>query len=144
MAGCRITSEQRKGHENKNPKIPIETPEGRKKYLVLGSINGEVNMYEKYGIDRYADSCLVSVDREFRQRGLAMELYNRSLTLLRANGFTHLKIVFTSAFSRRNAEKLGFVELARKRFVDFVDENGQQVLPNAEPDDVCTLGILML
>ena len=142
MAGVRISFQQAKGHKHPTPEI--NSPEAKKIISVLDQVASSVDIYEKMNVDRYAEFFLVSVDREFRGRGLAMELYDRSVALLKSNGFPYVKCIFSSPYSRRNGKKLGFEELLEKRVLDFTNEKGETLLPNAGPEQIVTLEVLKL
>ena len=142
MAGVRISFEQVKGHKHPTPEI--NSPEAKKIISILDQIAQSVDIYERMNVDRYAEFFLVSVDREFRGRGLAMELYERSVALLKSHGFPYVKCIFSSPYSRRNGKKLGFEELLKVRVLDFKTENGGTMLPNAGAEQIVTLEVLKL
>lgn len=101
---------------------------------MLEAANKKADLYDIYGIDFYADFLMTSVDPEFQRQGLVTEIYKRSIALLRAKGYPVCKSVFSSPFTRKAATNLGFQEHSRLYFLDHKNEQGELILPNAEPD----------
>jgi len=81
--------------------------------------------------DFFAEIYISSVTPKFRMRGLATEMYVRTIPYLRGKGFSVLRSIFTSAGTQTIGSKLGFTELGRSYFKDGVDENGVKLFPNA-------------
>jgi len=79
--------------------------------------------------DFYAAVFISSVTTKCRGKGLATEIYRRTIPFLKAKGFTVLRSAFSSAATRAIGAKLGFVELGRLYFKDHQDENGEQIFP---------------
>ena len=85
-------------------------------------------------MDHYAELLIASVDPEFRERGLATEMYRRTFNLLRSKGYKITESNFTSPITRKVATKFGFEELVRRYFKDYKDENGKPFIHNAKDD----------
>ena len=130
--------------DRKTPAPNVVSKSGQAIVEFLGQLGQTANVYEKCGVTQYGESVLVSVGRDYRQKGLALELYKRSTVLLRSCGLTHLKCIFSSPYTRRNGEKLGFEELSRKKLIDFTGADGKKLFPSAGEDEVATLGVLKL
>ncbi|CAG7824551.1 unnamed protein product [Allacma fusca] len=111
---------------------------------ILGMVEDKANIYEEFNIDRYADWFLVSVDKKYRGRRLAQELYKRSINLAKEKGLPLVKCIFSSPYSRKAGANLGFQELGSVRGTEAVDENGEKIFPNVSPDQVVVLGVLTL
>ncbi|CAG7819229.1 unnamed protein product [Allacma fusca] len=111
---------------------------------ILDMAEEKANLYEKCKVEHYADWLLVSVEKKYRGRGLAQELYKRSVHLAKERGLPLIKCVFSSPYSRKAGANLGFEELSSFNFTDALDENGKKFLPNATPDQKVTLGVLTL
>lgn len=97
------------------------------------------NLCERYGVNQYGDFLFMSVDKEFRGQGLAQEMYKRCFQLLQSMNIKLAESVFTNPISQKIARDLGFVEVYRKRLLDYRAEDGRQVLPNASEDEVAIL-----
>ena len=121
VAAVRVTSRCVKGEEEPDiewtPKIQVVL-----KFVQL--LNERCNLFERFGVDHYGDFWVASVDPEFRQKGLATEMYRRSLALLKAKGYPVCKSVFSSPYTRRAVRNLGFEELDKMYMLDMKNEKG--------------------
>jgi GNAT superfamily N-acetyltransferase len=99
----------------------------------MKKLERESKLLETYGVAFYAEFFMSSVDPKWRGQGLATEMYERSVSLLRAQGFPLVKSSFTSPITRKIATKMGFKELARLYLLDETDEFGLPAFPNASP-----------
>lgn len=104
----------------------------------------KLGMFDKYGVESIVWNALVVVHPEYRGKGLASEMYARVVRLLRSKDMTLVFSIFTSPFSRRAAEKEGFVEIDRAYFNELRDENGAIVLPEATQNDFGSVMVLQL
>lgn len=86
----------------------------------------------RWNVESYAEFFVASTHPDYRNRGLAMEMYQRSLKFLKAQGFQLVECIFTSSSTRRTASKLGFEEIARIYYKDVVDENGEPIFRKDE------------
>jgi len=73
----------------------------------------KLDMFYRFEVDAVAWNFIASTAKKFRGQGLASEMYRRMVILLREENFKLTFSVFTSPYSRRCAEKLGFQETAR-------------------------------
>jgi len=104
----------------------------------------KIDMFYRFGVDAVGWNFMASTAKKFRGQGLASEMYRRMVILLREENFKLAFSVFTSPFSRRCAEKLGFRETARIELESVKDENGKKLLPNSGKDDFVSLMVLEL
>ncbi len=102
-------------------------------------MRAEANIYERMDVDSYGDLLFISVDREFRGQGLATEMYERALKLLKSKGLKCAESVFSSPISQRIAKRLGFTELSRRYFKEYKTLDGSQSFPQAKDDEVSIL-----
>ncbi|CAG7833343.1 unnamed protein product [Allacma fusca] len=133
IAGVRLTTREGK-NSHKEPFL-CESDEQGTIFNFLDSAQKTINIFEEYGLDEYADFAMASVAREFRGEGLATELYERSLKLLRHLGFKLVKSTFTSPYTRKIGTKYGFEELARKYFRELQNTRGDYLCPNADDNE---------
>jgi len=82
---------------------------------------------------------VASTGRRYRKQGLASELYQRMIRLIKGSAIPVVFSYYISPYSRRLAEKSGLVELARTQFSKVRDENGTLYLPQASDDEYCSL-----
>lgn len=104
----------------------------------------KLGLFERYGVEFVVWNCLVAVCTKHRKRGLASELYSRMVALLRGKKLPVVFSTFTSPYSRRAAEKEGFVEMDRVYFHELRDGNGEPVLPAASQNDFASVMVLEL
>ena len=113
--------------------LNVESPQTLKILNVMKKLEKESNLLETYGVEFYADFFMSSVEPKYRSQGLATELYERSVTLLKSKGFPLVKSSFTSPITRKIGTKMGFQELARVYLFDETDEHGLPAFPKASP-----------
>jgi len=107
-------------------------------------LDAKANIYEKYGIEYLANFLLACVGREYRGKGLATEMYKRSIQLLKSKGFPLCKSAFSSPYTRKATMNLGFTEIARVYLKDFCNENGEMDFKGAGDDDCTAILCLQL
>jgi len=117
----------------------LESEESKNLMPTLLEMRAEANIFEAMGVESYGDFLFVSVDKEFRGQGLATEMYNRAIALLKSKGIKAAESIFTSPFSQRIANKLGFVELSKRYLKDYKTLNGGQLFPQAGDDEIAIL-----
>jgi len=88
-----------------------------------------------FDADNYAEIFITSVDSKFGGKGLATEMYHRTLEYLKAKGFKAVKSGFSSPGTRAIGEKLGFSEIGRLYFKTHVNEKGEKTFPTAGDED---------
>jgi len=99
-----------------------------------------VDFHQKYDVETFIDLFMVSVGREYRNQGLASEMYRRAFLLYKAEGYSAAKCIFTSPYSQRIARKRGFEEFYAMALKDFKDDEGNLILPGAvDTDDTAIL-----
>jgi len=130
--------------DEKSPELTLQSePLANALHNVI-DISKKGNIFDRYGVDHYAELLIASVDPEFRERGLATEMYRRTLTLLRSRGYPVAESCFTSPITRKVAAKFGFEELVRRYFKDFEDVNGAKFIDNAGEDQFAALMAISL
>jgi len=92
----------------------------------------EANIFEAFDLTEYADFFVASTAKKYRQRGLAQELYKRSLAFLKAEGFKLAKSLFTSPHTRKAVTNLQFKELSRINYTDVILEDGDKVFCDSD------------
>ncbi|XP_063994005.1 uncharacterized protein LOC135171407 isoform X2 [Diachasmimorpha longicaudata] len=75
---------------------------------LLYQVNDKVNLFNKYQTDELFECRILSVDEEFRGRGLANILMSDSVEVARKAGFKVMKADATGIFSQKVFEKHGF------------------------------------
>lgn len=96
------------------------------------------NIFDKYGVDRVLEFRVLSVGSKYRQRGLAFEMCLRSLRLAKQKGIPLVIAYFTSNFSKRVGEKLGFTLESEIMYEDY-KFNGELAFKHMGNHKACTL-----
>lgn len=123
----------------------MHSAEMKKIWPFLHKLDEDSNIFKLYpDLDCYVELFMASVDRRFRGQGLATEMYEGAVHFLKARGFRLVKSCFTSPFTQRIGKNLGFRELTRRYFRDYLDENGKVVFTNAGEKDEAVVGALEL
>lgn len=87
---------------------------------------------------------MASVDKTYRGQGIASEMYKVTIPLLKGRGYKLVKSTFTSPYTQKISQKMGFKELARAYFNQYKDSSGQLRFPNAKDDECAVVGVLEL
>lgn len=115
--------------------------------LIMGTVNKNSKIYEKFGIDHFINFYSACVDSKYRGNGLASEIYNRALVYLRAHPKWSKSIVksnITSPYTLKICQNYGFIELARVYYNDFKDENGNPLCVGWRDDEFVAFMCLQL
>lgn len=91
----------------------------------MHDIEAQADFPGKYGIDNWAEFFAVSTDPEFRNQGLAGELYERSIKFLKSAGFKHALVLVTSPYTKQATRKRGFIEIARMDYDQIKNPEGK-------------------
>lgn len=102
---------------------------------VVGLCHKACDPFQHYGVTEFANFFVASTATKYRNQGIATELYKRSFSFLAAEGFTMVKSVFTSPYSRAAAMKLGFEEVHRLYFKDVMNPDGKPMFSQCELTD---------
>ncbi|ODN06371.1 Dopamine N-acetyltransferase [Orchesella cincta] len=124
-------------HDLKNPLPSFEprSPITTKFLHVLEQMESTFNIHETYGISNFPELAILSVEKEFRGKGLATELFRRTISQLFSEGFPLIYSEFSNPISRKVGKRLGFEEVRRFYFKDFTMPDGSQVFKNEEEQD---------
>ncbi|XP_011299206.1 uncharacterized protein [Fopius arisanus] len=89
---------------------------------LLYQVNDKVDLFKKYNTDELFECRILSIDEEFRGRGLANILMSDSVEVARKMGFKVMKADATSVYSQKVFEKHGFNTEAEIPYSEM-DEN---------------------
>ncbi|EFN85759.1 hypothetical protein EAI_17503 [Harpegnathos saltator] len=101
-------------------------------YKVMKKLNKEVQLYDRYGVDKYLAAVGLSVAPPFRGYGLGTDILKIRNKVGREYDIGMTSTIFTSPFSVKSAEHAGFEMLLKKDFIDVVDENGKEYFPGVQ------------
>ncbi len=141
VVGARIIAIHRRNPAH-SP-LELKSEEMRKIMPFLDKVAEAAGIFREYpNIDQYAEIFMVSVSSEYRGQGLAGAMYEGAIRLLQGKGFKVLKSCFTSPYTARIGQKMGFKELAKAKFNEYKDETGEIIFPDARDDEVASIGVL--
>jgi len=95
-------------------------------------------------VDCFGDMLGISVHSDYRNEGLATELYKRSFALMKAKGIRIGKVGFTNPYSRKAGNNLGFKTVISEKCNEIRNGKGQLIAPNAKEEDVFDYGVFDL
>jgi len=142
IAGVRITFKASKNDPESTTKFDSFPVNFLMKLLT--QMAEKANIFDRYNADSYGTLLMASVDPEFRERGLVTEMYKRTIQLLRSLNFVAAETICSNPITRNVTAKLGFEELCRIYFHEYVDEEGKRILPKANDDECSALMVLKL
>ncbi|XP_052891624.1 uncharacterized protein LOC128299647 [Anopheles moucheti] len=82
-----------------------------------------VNLFERYGVDRYLTAYGLSVNSRYRGRGIATEILKARRPICRAFGLRLTSTNFTAIGSQIPAAKIGFQTDLEMKYDEFVKVN---------------------
>ncbi|XP_045480542.1 arylalkylamine N-acetyltransferase 1-like [Harmonia axyridis] len=97
--------------------------------------NSDAQLFRKYNVEKIFELRILSVDSDYRGRGLGQELVKRSEELAREHGFTVLKVDATSFFTQKILEKFGFETVKTVVYHDYRDADGKYIYNTPPPHD---------
>lgn len=95
--------------------------------------NEKVDLYEKFRVNQIFDVKKLSVDREYRGRGLAKMLVEESEKRAREFGLKLMKADASSYYSQKLLDGFGWFTVIEFPYKDYVDENGVSLIRTEAP-----------
>jgi ribosomal protein S18 acetylase RimI-like enzyme len=137
IAGVRIFGISKGGEEELGELVSlIKSPVMKAMIPNILTLLEAADTKNRLDVESYGDFLFVSVDRNFRGQGLATEMYQRAIDVLKAERCPAAQSIFTSPHSQRIARNLGFKELSRMKLKDYKTPEGDSLFPNATDDEV--------
>uniref|UniRef100_A0A182J1P0 N-acetyltransferase domain-containing protein n=1 Tax=Anopheles atroparvus TaxID=41427 RepID=A0A182J1P0_ANOAO len=97
---------------------------GMQKLIAVNEYMTEtVNLFERYGVDKYLTAYGLSVNNRYRGRGIATEILKARVPICRAFGLRLTSTNFTAIGSQIPATKIGFKTDLEMRYDEFVKVN---------------------
>ncbi|KFB53669.1 AGAP004529-PA-like protein [Anopheles sinensis] len=99
----------------------LELVEASRKIIAVNVyMTDTVNLFERYGVDKYLSECGLSVNSRYRGRGIATEILKAYVPICKAFGLRLTSTNFTAIGSQIAATKVGFKTDLEMRYDDFV------------------------
>ena len=76
------------------------------------------------------------VNGEFQRLGIGTELFKTMELMAKTFNIPASVVIFNNNASQALADKLGFTMLSEVKFADYVDENGQMIIPMVDTKSV--------
>ncbi|KAL3266544.1 hypothetical protein HHI36_010712 [Cryptolaemus montrouzieri] len=102
---------------------------------LLFTHNADVELFKKYHVEKIFELRILSVDADFRGKGLAQKLVEKSEELAKEQGFTLLKVDATSFYTQKICEKFGFKTVKTIVYRDYKDADGRFIYETSPPHD---------
>ncbi|XP_043515593.1 uncharacterized protein LOC122531612 isoform X2 [Frieseomelitta varia] len=122
----------------------MKSKKGRIVFEAVLDLNKEVNVFEKYGIDKYMTAFGLSVHPSYRGAALGSHLLNARVNIGREYNIPVTITAFTSPISQKLAERCGFETLIEKNYDEYVDEKGNLQFPGITAKSVKLMGKRLL
>lgn len=76
---------------------------------MMDYVEKQADVFNRYGVDKYLCGLGLSVNPLYRSRGIATEIINARIPLLKHLGLTLTSTAFSAVGSAKAASKVGFV-----------------------------------
>ncbi|XP_036142829.1 dopamine N-acetyltransferase isoform X2 [Monomorium pharaonis] len=100
---------------------------------LLHHLDKGVNMVGQFRDSNVLEVRIVSVDINWRGKGIAKTLIEKAGEIAKQQGFHYLRADCTSLFSAKICERLGFEQIYKINYSDYVDEDGKPIFSPASP-----------
>lgn len=115
-------------------KLHLSTDENYKKiFELLYTHSLQVDLFERFKVDRIFDVRILSVDSRFRGQGIAKELIRRTELVARCHGYHLLKADATGIFSQKILRSQGFEPFSEQLYAKYKNSEGCIILPVEAP-----------
>lgn len=105
--------------------IPLHSKQLQIILKFIQELEARADVAGRYNITSWAEFFIASTSRDFRNLGIAGELYDRSIKFLQAEGFKHALVVVTSPYTKQATKKRGFEQVARMDYDEITDHEGK-------------------
>ncbi|CAD1474771.1 unnamed protein product [Heterotrigona itama] len=122
----------------------IKSKGGQVVFDAVLHLNKEVNVFERYGIDKYMTAFGLSVNPSYRGAALGAHLLNARVNVGREYNIPVTITAFTSPISQKLAERCGFETLIEKNYDEYVDEKGNLQFPGITAKSMKLMGKRLL
>ncbi|XP_014290918.1 arylalkylamine N-acetyltransferase 1 [Halyomorpha halys] len=99
----------------------------------LYKINIDLDLFNKFQVDRIFEARILSVDKAYRSLGLAYKLMAKCDEVAAEKGFKVIKEDSTGLFSQKILAKLGHETLLEIKYEDIKDENDEIIFKTPSP-----------
>ncbi|KAK0087757.1 hypothetical protein PV325_000135 [Microctonus aethiopoides] len=115
-----------------------ESPKFKKTLKLLHYVDQKANLINRYPNKNGIDIRIISVDNNWRGRGIAAALFEKTIAIARELKYDYIRADCTSHFTAKLCKRLGFDSIYELRYADYVDENGKPVFLPSLPHTAIT------
>ncbi|XP_050596276.1 arylalkylamine N-acetyltransferase 1-like isoform X1 [Bombus affinis] len=108
-------------------------PKFKKILKLLHHVDQNVNSEENFRGLNVLEIKIISVDSDWRGKGVAKALLERTLEIGKERGFHVARADCSSSFSGRLCTRMGFNRIYELKYTDYLDEDGNPVFTPAHP-----------
>ncbi|XP_054263365.1 arylalkylamine N-acetyltransferase 1-like [Macrosteles quadrilineatus] len=113
-------------------------------FTLLYDLNESLDLFSKYNADKIFDARILSVDSNYRGKGLGKGLIMQAVNVAREHDFKVIKGDATGMFSQKILISLGFELVHELKYADHVDENGDQIFKTPAPHESLKIMVKLL
>ncbi|XP_018402170.1 PREDICTED: dopamine N-acetyltransferase-like isoform X2 [Cyphomyrmex costatus] len=110
-----------------------KNPKFKKILRLLHHLDKSVNMGERFPDSKIMEVRIISVDTNWRGRGVGTTLMEKTSEMAKEQGFHYLRADCTSIFTTKMCERLGYDQIYKINYKDYVDEDGKPIFSPAPP-----------
>lgn len=99
----------------------------------LYKINIDLDLFNKFQVDRIFEARILSVDKAYRSLGMAHKLMAKCDEVAAEKGFKVIKGDSTGLFSQKILAKLGYETLLEVKYEEVKDENDEIIFKTPPP-----------
>ncbi|KAF7991356.1 hypothetical protein HCN44_002918 [Aphidius gifuensis] len=121
-----------------------ENKKFKKIMKLLHYVDQEINIPEKYPDSNCLDIKIVSVDNNWRGKGIASALFKKTIEIGKELGFNLIRTDCSSHFTARLCQRIGFHPIYELKYSEYLDDNEQPVFTPAPPHNSIVTYILKI
>ncbi|KYN39137.1 hypothetical protein ALC56_06563 [Trachymyrmex septentrionalis] len=100
---------------------------------LLHHLDKSVNMGGRFRDLNILEVRIISVDTNWRGRGVGTILMGKTAEMAKEQGYHYLRADCTSVFSAKMCERLGYEQIYKINYKDYVDEDGKPIFSPVSP-----------
>ncbi|XP_066592927.1 arylalkylamine N-acetyltransferase 1-like isoform X2 [Prorops nasuta] len=108
-------------------------PKFKKILQLLHYVDSQVNAEGKLAGKNVLEVRIISVDSNWRGKGIAKKLMEKALEMAKEQDFDYVRTDCTSHFSAKLCERCGLRKYWEIKYIDYVDKNGKPIFTPAPP-----------
>ncbi|XP_071440882.1 arylalkylamine N-acetyltransferase 1-like isoform X2 [Hetaerina americana] len=97
-------------------------PKFRRILNLMVHIEKECKVFQRFGVERLLEMRILSVDGEWRGKGIATALIRQTLEQTKELGYPLFRVDCTSAFSAKAMERVGLKRIYTLKYEDYLEE----------------------